>query len=206
MRDAPPLQIRGAPGAGSFRTERAGRAVVGVVGGVSIALLHDRIFPCVQVRGESMAPTFAASGERLLLDRPSAALRRYARGDVVVARSPEQEGVLIVKRVVGLPGDTVTCCDDLGQLQVNGVSVDEDAFIRPQADCDGPMPNGCRRDWSVTVPEDLAVELLGLADRYLLNDLKLLCGFTLARRRRLPSASASTAMHSGSGSLPWSCA
>ena len=30
-------------------------------------------------------------------------------------------------------------------------------------------------------PEDLAVELLGLADRYLLNDLKLLCGFTLAR-------------------------
>ena len=60
----------------------------------------------------------------------------------------------LVKRVVGLPGDTVTCCDDLGQLQVNGVSVDEDAFIRPQADCDGPMPNGCRRDWSVTVPED----------------------------------------------------
>ena len=33
----------------------------------------------------------------------------------------------------------------------------------------------------MTVPEDLAVELLGLADRYLLNDLKLLCGFTLAR-------------------------
>ena len=31
------------------------------------------------------------------------------------------------------------------------------------------------------MPEDLAVELLGLADRYLLNDLKLLCGFTLAR-------------------------
>ena len=34
---------------------------------------------------------------------------------------------------------------------------------------------------AVTVPEDLAVELLGLADRYLLHDLKLLCGFTLAR-------------------------
>ena len=33
----------------------------------------------------------------------------------------------------------------------------------------------------MTVPEDLAVELLGLADRYLLHDLKLLCGFTLAR-------------------------
>lgn len=32
---------------------------------------------------------------------------------------------------------------------------------------------------SVTVPEELAVELLGLADRYLLDGLKLLCGFTL---------------------------
>ena len=36
---------------------------------------------------------------------------RYARGDVVVARSPEQEGVLIVKRVVGLPGDVLLTRD-----------------------------------------------------------------------------------------------
>ena len=34
---------------------------------------------------------------------------------------------------------------------------------------------------AVQVPEEFAVELLGLADRYLLDGLKLLCGFTLAR-------------------------
>jgi len=34
---------------------------------------------------------------------------------------------------------------------------------------------------AVVVPEELAVELLGLADRYLLSGLKQLCGFTLAR-------------------------
>lgn len=34
---------------------------------------------------------------------------------------------------------------------------------------------------AVAVPEELAVELLGLADRYLLDGLKLLCGFTLTR-------------------------
>mmetsp|Transcript_4603 Transcript_4603/g.11213 ORF Transcript_4603/g.11213 Transcript_4603/m.11213 type:complete len:540 (+) Transcript_4603:63-1682(+) len=34
---------------------------------------------------------------------------------------------------------------------------------------------------AIVVPEDLAVELLGLADRYLLSGLKLLSGFTLAR-------------------------
>ncbi|EOD26324.1 hypothetical protein EMIHUDRAFT_450242 [Emiliania huxleyi CCMP1516] len=34
---------------------------------------------------------------------------------------------------------------------------------------------------AVAVPEELALELLGLADRYLLEGLKLLCGFTLTR-------------------------
>lgn len=34
---------------------------------------------------------------------------------------------------------------------------------------------------AVRVPEELAVELLGLADRYLLDGLKQLCGFTLAK-------------------------
>lgn len=34
---------------------------------------------------------------------------------------------------------------------------------------------------AVQVPEELAVELLGLADRYLLSGLKLLCGFTLEK-------------------------
>ncbi len=60
----------------------------------------------------------------------------------------------LVKRVIGTPGDTVVCCDVDGKLEVNGVALEEDDFIRPQPDCDGPMPNGCRSDWSVTVPED----------------------------------------------------
>uniref|UniRef100_A0A7S4BM30 BTB domain-containing protein n=1 Tax=Chrysotila carterae TaxID=13221 RepID=A0A7S4BM30_CHRCT len=34
---------------------------------------------------------------------------------------------------------------------------------------------------AVDVPAELAVEILGLADRFLLDGLKLLCGFTLAR-------------------------
>ena len=39
------------------------------------------------------------------------------------------------------------------------------------------------------VGEELAVELLGLADRYLLDGLKLLCGFTLARMVSVESVS-----------------
>lgn len=60
----------------------------------------------------------------------------------------------LVKRVIGTPGDTVVCCDADGLLEINGVAIEEDEFIEPQRRCDGPMVNGCREDWSVTVPED----------------------------------------------------
>ena len=47
----------------------------------------------------------------------------------------------LVKRVIGVGGDTVQCCDDEGRLEINGVAIDENEFIAPQNDCDGPMPN-----------------------------------------------------------------
>lgn len=59
----------------------------------------------------------------------------------------------LVKRVIGVAGDTVSCCDDEGNLIVNGVAIEEDSFIKPQRQCDGPMVNGCSEDWMVTVPE-----------------------------------------------------
>ena len=59
----------------------------------------------------------------------------------------------LVKRVIGVGGDTVRCCDSEGRLEINGHAVDEDGFIAPQPECDGPMPSGCRRDWVAEVPE-----------------------------------------------------
>lgn len=51
----------------------------------------------------------------------------------------------LVKRVIGLPGDTVECCDAEGRLLVNGVPIDE-TYIRA-----GSIPS--ELDFSVTVPE-----------------------------------------------------
>ncbi|MFB9315621.1 signal peptidase I [Nocardioides plantarum] len=73
-----------------------------------------------------------------------------ARGLAKVGLYPT--GGHLVKRVIGVPGDTIECCDDQGHLIVNGVAIDEDAFIAPQPDCDGPMVNACQKDWKVTVP------------------------------------------------------
>jgi signal peptidase I len=58
----------------------------------------------------------------------------------------------LVKRVIGVEGDTIVCCDGEGRIEVNGVALDEDDFIEPQ-ECDGPMP-GPACDWSAgPVPE-----------------------------------------------------
>jgi signal peptidase I len=69
-----------------------------------------------------------------------------ARGLAKIGLYPT--GGHLVKRVIGVAGDTVECCDDQGRLMVNGQPIDEDGFIQPQTgkngtgDCDGPMPSG----------------------------------------------------------------
>ncbi len=61
----------------------------------------------------------------------------------------------LVKRVIGVAGDTITCCDEQGRLLLNGEPLDEVDYIgeRPEdVRCDGPMISTC--DWSAgPVPE-----------------------------------------------------
>lgn len=53
----------------------------------------------------------------------------------------------LVKRVIGLPGDVITCCNEVGRMEVNGVPLDE-PYLK--------LPDGTTRaslvDFSVTVP------------------------------------------------------
>jgi signal peptidase I len=46
----------------------------------------------------------------------------------------------LVKRVIGIAGDTITCCDAKGRISVNGKALDEDGYIVHQPRCNGPMP------------------------------------------------------------------
>jgi signal peptidase I len=53
----------------------------------------------------------------------------------------------LVKRVIGVAGDTIECCDDKGRLSVNGQPVDGDGFLKKGTECDGPRPYQCQKDW-----------------------------------------------------------
>lgn len=58
------------------------------------------------VEGESMHPTFE-SGDYLIVDELSYHLGAPMRGDVVVFRYPGDPSVFYIKRIIGLPGETV---------------------------------------------------------------------------------------------------
>lgn len=63
----------------------------------------------------------------------------------------------LVKRVIGVAGDTITCCDDQGRISVNGHPLDENGYLAPQPTCNGPMGPDCRWTAGPVPPGDLFV-------------------------------------------------
>lgn len=127
------------------------------------------------VPSESMMPTLVGhslgpkTDDRLLVQKVSYWSGGPERGDVVVFKDPggwlsdaetpdpnpvqhamELVGLYptgghLVKRVVGVGGDHIQCCDSQGRLQINGESVDEPYVKNPAATAD--------REFDVTVPD-----------------------------------------------------
>jgi signal peptidase I len=126
------------------------------------------------IPSESMEPGLVKN-DRIVVEKPSYWFGGPERGDVVVFEDPGGwlpaedsaaptgvKGVLskiglypagghLVKRVVGVEGDTVKCCDDQGRISVNGHPLDEKGYARLDgAECYGPMPTGTSQcDWEV---------------------------------------------------------
>ena len=74
-----------------------------------LVVLPIRVFlaqPFV-VDGESMYPTFT-NGDYLIIDQLTYRLEEPKRGDVVVFRYPGDPRVFYIKRIVGLPGETIS--------------------------------------------------------------------------------------------------
>jgi len=64
------------------------------------------------VRGASMEPNFQ-SGEYLLIDEISYRFHEPERGEVVVFHYPKDPSNFFIKRIIGLPGETVEIKDGL---------------------------------------------------------------------------------------------
>lgn len=83
-----------------------------------VVLLKSFIISNDQVSGPSMQPTFEDK-DRIVALRHSS----IKRGDVVVLEAPDQKDTLYIKRVIGMPGDTVESKND--KVYVNGKKFDQ---------------------------------------------------------------------------------
>ena len=75
-----------------------------------------------QVSGESMETTLS-NGDHLIVDKISYRFRDPERYDIVVFPYRLEENTYYIKRIIGLPGETVQIVD--GYVYINGVQLDE---------------------------------------------------------------------------------
>ena len=118
--------------------------------------------------------------DRILVDEITPRFGGYDRGDIVVfrdpggwlpvssdpPRSPIVEAIdwtlslvglsapdsddHLVKRIIGMPGDHVVCCNTIGQITINDVPIDEQDYLQlPSADSPASAD-----DFDVVVPDD----------------------------------------------------
>jgi signal peptidase I len=82
------------------------------------------------VSGASMEPVFD-NWHYLIIDRVSYRLTEPQRGDVVVFNMPGDSGRALIKRVIGLPGDTITLTGNAPTVTItnkehpDGFTIDE---------------------------------------------------------------------------------
>ncbi|MCS7092823.1 MAG: signal peptidase I [Patescibacteria group bacterium] len=107
-----------------------------------------------QVKGASMEPTFK-TGDYILTSKVTYRFRRIERGDVVVVKSPKNPDIEYIKRVVGLPGETIVIKG--GLVYINNQLLEE-SYI---ADKTNLIEGGClKENQPYTIPED-AIFVMG---------------------------------------------
>jgi signal peptidase I len=103
---------------------------------VLIALaIHLFLAQATRVEGYSMEPTLHGQ-ERLVIEKLSFHFRPPERGDIVVLRVPNYGKEMLIKRVIGLPGDTIAV--ENGHVLINGEPLDETYINGPPLGSYGP--------------------------------------------------------------------
>ena len=89
-----------------------------------------------RVHGQSMEPNLHTD-QRLVVEKVSYRLHGPRRGDIVVFSMPQQSEELLIKRVIGLPGETVEIHD--GKVYINGTLLDEPYLTQETRGRFGPI-------------------------------------------------------------------
>ena len=173
QKEAPAAAAEAAPSAGGRFLGFLKELTIVLVGAVIVSsVLRAFVGQMFIIPSESMESTLL-EGDRVVVQKIS----DFDRGDVVVFRDPggwlsdpvaepgpfdrvlEFIGIPtqstpghLIKRVIGLPGDTVVCCDEDNRITVNGYSLDESSYLYVDSDDVQIKPSDVQ--FKVVVPAD----------------------------------------------------
>jgi signal peptidase I len=146
------LPSGGAPRRGTRRTFWRELPVLLAVAIAVALVVRAFVVQTFYIPSGSMEHTLEVN-DRVLVNKLVYDFRAPRRGEVVVFTSPvswrsSPDETDFIKRVVGVGGDHVACCDAAGRIMVNGVALDE-----PYLDGDaGPATPASPNAFDVTVP------------------------------------------------------
>ena len=119
--------------------------IVLMLSGLSYFVCSHFVLTVVEVRGQSMAPTLR-SGDRFLLNCAGQWFHQPQRGDLVVFGNQDNKEFSI-KRVVGLPGETV-------QMRKNIIYINGDRLFEPYLPPSATATEEAMMERPIQVPPD----------------------------------------------------
>ena len=83
--------------------------------------------------------------DRIIAFRLAYTFSEPKRGDIVVFKAPDEEDVLFVKRIIGLPGETINIIDGKVYIDNNETPLDDSYILEKMEGSFGPytVPEGC---------------------------------------------------------------
>jgi signal peptidase I len=96
--------------------------------GIAVFTLFHITVGSFKVYGSSMLPTIE-EGEYIIVSKATYFFGVPQRGDIIVFGSPQDPKTDLIKRVIGLPGDTVEITD--AKVTVNGTALTEPYILEP---------------------------------------------------------------------------
>lgn len=103
-----------------------------------VLLMRVFLFGFYVIPSGSMLDTIEIN-DRVITTKLAPDLIKLQRGDIVVFKDPanwlQSESSMgsddLIKRLIGLPGDTVACAGAGQPVTINGVAIDESAYLKP---------------------------------------------------------------------------
>jgi signal peptidase I len=116
-------------------------------------LVRAFVLQTFYIPSESMEHTLNVL-DRVLVNKLVYDFREPRRGEIIVFRAPDDwqngtEGEDFIKRIIGVGGDHVVCCDAQQRLVVNGHALAEPFIYRDQ---DGNQDPAADEPFDITVP------------------------------------------------------